>query len=343
MFKKKFDFKFFAAQLKIMLQSGLSLNKTLLIMSQQSRKEKEAEIYNNLLQNIESGLTLAAALAEEKIFTDLFIEIVRAGEKSGSLVSVLASLEEYYKSKNELKKEIKKACFYPLTVLITLILAASFIFKFILPVFVDLFAEFNGQLPLLTRILLRLSLSFNQHFILFLIFSIFIIFAAYYLYQNTKRDDLKSKFILKIPFISTIYKDLILCQIAVYLSLLLKSGLKLITSLKLVKNIINDYQYKKFIQETTLNISKGASIKECFADSSYIPDIFYYFLMTGEETAKIDFMLKKAGDYYYSKLKTEIEKMLQYLEPLLITLTAIFVALLAAAVIMPMFQIYLII
>ncbi|RAK11037.1 type IV pilus assembly protein PilC/MSHA biogenesis protein MshG [Halanaerobium saccharolyticum] len=343
MFRKSFDLKFFASQLGIMLKSGLNLNRSLIIISKQTKNQEEKEVYSGIIRNIESGLSLAEALKEEKVFTDLFTAVVRAGEESGTLVEVLKSLENYYSNKEDLKKEIKKASFYPLTVITTVFLAAAFIFKFILPVFIDLFAEFSGKLPLITRIFLKLSLIFNDHFILIVIFIILLIILLFLVFKNNKRNDLKSKFLLKIPLFSVIYQDLILTQIATYLSLFLKSGLKLISALELLKNIVSDHQYQNFIKKTALNISKGASLTECFDDSEYIPNLFYYLIMTGEETARMETMLERAGDYYSKKLKNEIAKMLQYLEPFLITLTAIFVALLAAAVMMPMFQIYLII
>ncbi|TDP96975.1 type II secretion system protein F (GspF) [Halanaerobium saccharolyticum] len=326
-----------------MLESGLNLNRALMIISRQTNNNQQVEIYNELLKNIESGLSLAEAMEEDEVFTDLFKAVVKAGEKSGSLVEVLKSLENYYSSREKLKKDIKKAAFYPLTVITAVFIAAAFIFKFILPVFIDLFAEFSGDLPLITVLFLKLSQLFNNYFILILIFIIFLTIAFIYFFRSQERRDLKSSFLLQIPLISIIYRDLILTQIATYLALLLKSGLKLISALELLKNIISDYQYQKFIEQTTLNISKGASLTDCFGDSKYIPDVFYYLLMTGEETAQLENMLERAGDYYYQKLSEEIARMLQYLEPLLITLTAIFVALLAAAVIMPMFQIYLII
>ena len=342
-FKKTFDLKFFASQLRVMLKSGLNLNRSIMLISRQTRNQEDQKIYSEILKNIESGLTLAESLKQEEVFTELFIAVIQAGEKSGSLVEVLDSLEKYYSSKEDLKKEIKKACFYPLTVIITVFLAAAFIFKYILPVFIDLFAEFNGELPLITKLFLKISLIFNNYFFFILIFIILTIMILIYLFKNGQRTDLKSKFLLKSPLISVFYKDLIITQISIYLSLLLKSGLKLISALELLKDIISDYHYQEFIKKTVLNISKGASLKDCFSDSKFIPDLFYYLLITGEETAQLEIMLERAGDYYYQKLKEEIERMLQYLEPLLITLTAIFVALLAAAVIMPMFQIYLII
>ena len=340
---KSFDLKFFASELRIMLKSGLNLNRSLIIIARQSRKQENKKLYQEILKNIESGLSLAEALKKEKEFTDLFTAVVEAGEESGSLIEVLASLEEYYKNREELKKNIKKACFYPLTVIFTVLLAAIFIFKFILPVFIDLFSEFGGELPLITRIFLNLSFIVNNYFFLILIFLIFLIISFIYFYKNKEQKELKSNILLKTPLISIIYKDLILTQISIYLSLLLQSGLNLISALELLKNIISDYNYQKFINKAALNISKGASLSECFSDNKYIPDLFYYLLTTGEETAQMEIMLERAGDYYYQKLREEIEKMLQYLEPLLITLTAIFVALLAAAVMMPMFQIYLII
>jgi type IV pilus assembly protein PilC len=326
-----------------MLESGLNLNRALIIISRQTNNRQQVEIYNELLKNIESGLSLAEAMEEDEVFPDLFTAVVKAGEKSGSLVEVLKSLENYYSSREKLKKDIKKAAFYPLTVITAVFIAAAFIFKFILPVFIDLFAEFSGELPLITVLFLQLSQLFNNYFIVILIFLILLITAFVYLFKSQERRDLKSSFLLQTPLLSIIYRDLILTQIATYLALLLKSGLKLISALELLKNIISDYQYQNFIEQTTLNISKGASLTDCFGDSKYIPDVFYYLLMTGEETAQMENMLERAGDYYYQKLSEEIARMLQYLEPLLITLTAIFVALLAAAVMMPMFQIYLII
>ena len=326
-----------------MLESGLNLNRALMIISRQTKNRQQVEIYNELLKNIESGLSLAEAMEEDEVFPDLFTAVVKAGEKSGSLVEVLKSLENYYSSREKLKKDIKKAAFYPLTVITAVFIAAAFIFKFILPVFIDLFAEFSGELPLITVLFLKLSQLFNNYFIVILIFLILLITAFVYLFKSQERRDLKSSFLLQTPLLSIIYRDLILTQIATYLALLLKSGLKLISALELLKNIISDYQYQNFIEQTTLNISKGASLTDCFGDSKYIPDVFYYLLMTGEETAQMENMLERAGDYYYQKLSEEIARMLQYLEPLLITLTAIFVALLAAAVMMPMFQIYLII
>lgn len=326
-----------------MLNSGLNLNRSLIILSKQSRDQKITLIYQEILKDIESGLTLAEALNNQAQFTDLFTAVVAAGEKSGTLVEVLSSLEKYYQNKEELQKEIKKACFYPLTVIITVFLAAVFILKFILPVFIELFNDFGGELPLITRILLTVTEFFNNNFLLIIIVIILLLFFLFILFKYKKSEKLKSQLLLKAPLISRLYQHLILTQLAVYLSLLLKSGLKLISALELLVNIIKDHQYREFIKNTTLNISKGASLTECFSDSKYIPDLFYYLLMTGEESAQMETMLERAGDYYYQKLKEETARMLQYLEPLLITLTAIFVALLAAAVMMPMFQLYLII
>ncbi|MFP4199100.1 MAG: type II secretion system F family protein, partial [Halanaerobium sp.] len=147
-FNKTIDLKFFAAQLKVMLKSGLNLNCALILISRQTKNEKEKEIYSEALQNIESGLSLAESLERTEAFTELFTAVVRAGEESGSLVEVLGSLEKYFSSREELKKDIKKAAFYPLTVIAAVFAAAAFIFKFILPVFVELFTEFSGELPL---------------------------------------------------------------------------------------------------------------------------------------------------------------------------------------------------
>ena len=326
-----------------MLKTGLSLPKSLLVLSKQMSSEKDKKLIQNILKDLEKGNTLSQSLAEKEEFPPLFTSVITAGEKTGSLVQVIDNLEKYYQNQSDLKNKLHKVCFYPITIFTTLIISAVFLIKLIMPIFIELFAEFQGQLPLLTRIFLRLSLIVEEYLLLIFLITLTAVLILIYLSLSQKKSGILEIIIFKLPFLGKLYQYLILTKIASYLAIFLKSGMKLIPALKLLEKIIASHQYKIFINNTVLNVSKGGSLTENFADNSLIPDTFYYLLLSGEETVQMETMLERSGDYYYQKLKLGSERLLQYLEPLLITLTAVFVALLAAAVMMPMFQLYLII
>ncbi len=342
-FEKKFDLQFFASQMNILLKAGLNLRTALLILAEQMRNSRDKELLEKIVEEIEAGSSLAESLQTKESFPDDFTAVVKAGEESGNLAEVFKNLAEHYQNRIELKKDIKKAGFYPITVILTVITSAVFLMKYILPVFLDLFSDYSGRLPLITRIFIRISYLINSFFIYFIFLILIIILLLYYFSISNKYREQFEEFILKIPLFGRLYRFSILTTIASYLALLLKSGLKLINALTLLEDILSSLKYKNFIHQTAVNISKGGSLRESFSDSSYIPDLFYYLLVTGEEAAQMETMLERAGDYYYQKLNDEADAVLQYLEPLLITVTAIFVALLAAAVMLPLFQIYLII
>ncbi|RQD73857.1 MAG: type II secretion system F family protein [Halanaerobium sp. MSAO_Bac5] len=343
MFKKDFNLKFFCSQLHILLKTGLSLTKSLLVLSKQMSSEEDKKLIQEILKDLEKGNSLAESLAKKEEFPPLFTSVIKAGEKTGSLVQVINNLEKYYQNQSDLKNKLHKVCFYPITILTTLIISAVFLMKIIMPIFLELFAEFQGQLPLLTRIFLRLSLIIEEYLFLILLVFLTLILSLIYLFLSQKENGILEKIIFKLPILGRLYQYLILTKIASYLAIFLKSGMKLLPALKLLENIIASHQYKLFINNTILAVSKGGSLTESFADKDLIPDTFYYLLLSGEETVQMETMLERSGDYYYQKLKLGSERLLQYLEPFLITLTAVFVALLAAAVITPMFQLYLII
>jgi len=174
-FEKKFDLQFFASQLNILLKAGLNLRTALLILAEQMQNSRDEEMLEKIVEEIEAGSTLAESLQTNESFPKDFTAIVKAGEESGNLAKVLKNLAEHYQKRIELKKEIKKAAFYPLTVILTVITSAVFLMKFILPVFLDLFSDYSGRLPLITRIFIRISTLINSFFIYFILLVLIVI------------------------------------------------------------------------------------------------------------------------------------------------------------------------
>ena len=214
---------------------------------------------------------------------------------------------------------------------------------YILPVFSDIFSEFEGELPLLTEIMLKTAdlLEGNILIILLLIFLIIILLIL--LTADKKTEDILKIYLLKIPIIGEIYKISIIARLSSYMAVILGSGIGLVETLKMAADMTDNKAYREFLHKSSAEISQGVSPVKIFAKSSLIPDIFYYFSAVGAETGNLEYMMEKAGDYYYELLSKKTEGLLQYLEPSLIFITAVCVGLISAAVIMPMFQLYLII
>ncbi|MGM0603309.1 MAG: type II secretion system F family protein [Bacillota bacterium] len=343
-FKPKFDLKLFSGQMHILLDSGLDLRRTLLALKKQFKNREYKKIINEILKKVESGSTLVDSMHSSSFnFPEFYLEIVEIGEKTASLAEVFLNLENHYIRQEKLKEEIKKSSFYPVSVLITVFTAAVFLISYILPVFSDIFSEFQGKLPLLTKVMLKFAdfIEGNIFIILLLVFLIIILLII--LIADNKTEDILKNYLLKTPVIGEIYKISIIARLSSYMAVILASGIGLVETLKMSADMADNSAYRKFFRKSSAEISQGASPVKIFSKSSLIPDIFYYFIAVGTETGNLEYMMQKAGDYYYDLLNKKTENILQYLEPSLILITAVCVGLISAAVIMPMFQLYLII
>ncbi len=344
MFRQKFDLKLFSGQMYILLDSGLDLRRALLALKKQFKNSKEKKIINEILKNVESGSPLSDSLQNSSFdFPEFYLKIVAIGEKTASLPEIFHNLESHYIRQEKLKGEIKKSSFYPVSVLITVFIAAVFLMTYILPVFSDIFSEFEGELPLLTEIMIKTAdlMEGNIFIIMLLVFLIIILMVL--LFADKKIEDILKIHLLKIPIIGEIYKISIIARLSSYMAVIMGSGIGLVETLKMSADMAVNKSYSKFLRKSSAEISQGVSPIKIFAESSLIPDIFYYFTAVGSETGNLEYMMEKAGDYYYDLLKKKTESLLQYLEPSLILITAVCVGLISAAVIMPMFQLYLII
>ena len=331
----------FTDQFKIMIKSGIPIIESLQIIGEQTENLVIKKIIYNIQQHIEKGGGLSEALAKyPEFFPGLYCQLISAGERIGSLETVLDDLASHYKEHLKLKKEITGALYYPLIVLITALIAVVFLITFVVPGFVEIFNELNGNLPLPTKLVIKISNLLKNNIITISIISIITFISVFILSKTEKFRAYYQMFVFKIPFIGKVKKYSIIIRFSSTLSLLLENGLNLLDSLFITENIINNVVIKEIITDARFRVREGKQLSEIFYESNCFPLIMTKMMKAGEEAGALPDMLDAVSEFYENKLKESLETGITMIEPILIISMAFVVGFIAISVILPMFNMY---
>lgn len=332
------ELSIFCKQLYALFHSGIDIVRCFHALSLQTTNKNIKTILKNIEEDLEKGQTLTIALTNAKVFPKLFIHMVQTGEMSGKLDKILEKMAFQYEKESKLKKKIETAMIYPCILSITSILVVIFLLTFVMPNFVSMFENAGVVLPLPTRILLKIS-SFCIHYghmgcILF----IFCICTFCYFAKKESIQLLLDQLKFKIPIIKGITMKIISIRFSRTLSLLLSSGILLITALesasKLSENKFVEKQIKKAIEE----IAKGESLANTLKYMGIFSPFMISMIEIGEESGTLDHLLNQSANFLEDEMDKTLEKMLPMLEPLLIMFMSIVVGFIVFAMIMPIFD-----
>lgn len=344
-FKKKIkekDLLTFTKQFYTMIGSGLSILDSLIIIEEQSSKNKELQkVIKDIKEDIEKGSSLFESIRNKnEVFPYFYQQMIMIGEKAGIMAQILKDLSLYYSWKLEFRKKIISSLYYPLLLLLASIIAIFILLKFVIPSFVEIFSSFEATLPLPTRIILHLSQNSIKYFSIF-VFSLTIVFLLLKYFYNTEKGGKKiAYFILKTPFLGVLRKDLIFWRFSNNLALLTKNGLSLLDSLSIIEEITKDKVMKKIIYELEIDIRKGKDLSYALKEKNIFPKIMIEFIKTGEKTGKLANMLYELAKYFKKDLEDKMKSLVVLLEPALILFLAVVIAFIAIAVIIPLFNMY---
>ena len=334
------DISIFSRQFATMINSGLSLLRSLNILAEQTENKRFAEVIDQVRQDVEKGASLSQALSKHpKVFNKLYVSMVRAGEIGGVLDSVLLRLASTIEKQVELRGKIKSALTYPIAVLALVVLIVTAMLLFIVPIFKGLYEDLGGTLPVVTRVLLGVSTALKTFFPLFVIGA----FVAVWLLRRwiattggrAKWDALK----LKLPIIGGLVQKTALARFASTLSALLRSGVPILESLEIVSDTVSNAVVAKAVQETQTAVKGGESIAKPLSQHKVFPPMVTQMMAVGEETGALDEMLEKIGEFYEREVEATVDALTSLLEPLLIVVLGGAVGGMVVALYMPMFQI----
>ena len=329
----------FTQQLANLLSSGMPLTVALNSMGHLETKGIPSEVSKQLKQEVTEGRGLSDAMAKQPvIFSDLYVNMVRAGESSGALVDVLRRLASHFQQFAEVQEKFKSAMIYPALVVSVGIAIVGFFMFFMLPRFMEMFTGFNMKLPFPTRVLMGLS-NFVTHFwwlAVLVIIAAVVVFKRFAATEDGKHklDEIK----MKLPIFGKVVKLNLFGQFARVLATLLKNGVPVLNALKITEQIIPNRLLKDAIAKTREAVTDGKTLAQPLAASKVFPQLMVDLVKIGEETGDVPGALANLADTYESELQNGLRVMMNLIEPVLIVFMALGVGFLLLSILLPMFN-----
>ncbi len=329
----------FTRQLATLLGAGIPLVGSLNSLIEQTGNVTFKKIISQIKEAINEGNTLTKALASHpKLFSDIYVNMIRAGEASGSLDVVLERLADFGEKQEILKGRIKAALIYPTFMAVIGVGILFILIAYIIPNITQVFLEMDQTLPLPTIFLIELS-DFLQSFwwlVLIVLAGCYGLLKAFVQsnYGRSFWDLLK----LKMPIIGPVAQKIILARFASTLSSLLESSVALITSMNIVSTIVDNVQVSRVIDDMIEEVRKGKSMSLSLGSSPWFPPMFVQMVSVGEKSGELEVMLKKVADAYEREVETAIVGMTSLIEPIMIAGMGAAVGFVVLSILLPIFE-----
>ncbi len=333
------DLILFARQFYTLMRAGVPIIRAINGLAGTTRNLMLAEALHEVLGELEAGHELSAAMSRHpKIFSSLFINMVRVGENSGRLDEVFLQIAGYLEREKTTRDQIKSAMRYPSFVVIAVAVAMFIINLWVIPTFAKVFSGFHAQLPLPTRILLMVS-DFTVAYWAYILAALFITSLGLRHYLNTENGQYRwDKYKLRIPIIGGILLRATLSRFARAFSMSIRSGVPLVQALMLVSRAVDNL----FIGQAVLNmrngVERGDTLTRTAAASKMFTPLVLQMMAVGEETGSVDDLLEQVSDFYDREVDFDLQSLTSKLEPILIIIIAIMVMVLALGVFLPMWD-----
>ncbi len=332
---------FFVKHLSLMLKTGISLSVALKTLSKQTENKYFSKILIDIGEKVEKGSTFADSLKlYPKVFGELFINMIEAGEMSGKLEEVLNQLFIQMKKEHDLISKVKGALTYPAVIVLAMFGIGTFMILVIVPRITGMFKELDAELPLPTKILITVSDGIINHGVISLISFILFIIIFIKTIQTKKGKYVFQAILLKMPIIGPIIKKINLARFARNISSLLRTDIMIIKSFQITANVLGNLHYRRVIEQMAQEIKKGGKLNEIIKKyPKLFPPIVAQMVAVGEETGELDNILAELAEFYEEEVDQIMENLPAIIEPLLILFLGLGVGGIAVAIIMPMYSI----
>jgi type IV pilus assembly protein PilC len=342
MFKQKIkpkDIVLFSRQVATLFEAGVSALRAFRLLAQENEnKTLQGEIMA-VADDIESGISLSDALTKRpELFSNFYVNMVKAGEESGKLNEVFLYLADYLDRNYELSQKIKKALTYPSFVIGTFIAIMVGMLTFVVPKMAKMFAEEGATLPLVTRIVLFISDLFVKYGpITFPIIAFGI--WMFIRWKNTEEGGFKvDEFSMKVPVFKDVIQKIFLQHLADNMNTMLSNGVPIVKSLDITTSILENRVYKQLMGRVSQKVQTGKSFSKALYEEPLVPNILVQMVHIGEETGELAYILKNLATFYRRELDTAIDSMIGLIEPAMIVSLGIGVGVLVSAILLPMYS-----
>lgn len=333
------DLIIFTRQLSSMLASGLTLMRALELLKEQMKSQAIGEIITSIIADVQEGKSLGGAIEKyPKVFSRIYVSIIKAGEKSGLLDRVLLRLADNLEKQSNLRSTIKSALMYPVIVVILMVGVIGIMMIFVMPQLASLYQSLNVPLPFTTMVVVGLS-NFVVATWPFLIAGGVILFAFYRRWSSTTDGRLiVDSFKLKIPVFGKLMEQSILAEFSRTLGLLVGTGTLVVEALVETADTTGNVEYKNAIIAVSNQVEKGVGIGEAMSYYPLFPPLLIQLVEIGEQTGKVDETLAKASEYFEREVDEKVKTLTTAMEPFIMIILGVAVAFLIMSVITPIYS-----
>jgi len=330
----------FARNLSVMIKAGLSLSRAIGILERQTGNKKFKKIISGLGESIKKGSSLHDGMKKyPKIFSPLFVSMVKSGEESGGLTESLNTVADQLEKSYTIRKKIRGAMIYPAVIMVAMLIVGILMLTFVVPTLTATFTELGVELPATTRAVIAVS-NFLSGNLLLSIGIILLFIIGIYSFTNTNAGKKAFHFsVLRIPIIGELVKKTNSARTARTLSSLIRSGVPIVEALGITEEVLQNSYYKEVVAEAKKSIQKGTPLFESFTKAETLyPVLVGEMMEVGEETGKLTDMLLEVATFYESEVDSATKNMTAIVEPFLMIIVGVIVGFFAISMISPMYS-----
>ncbi|RSK28023.1 type II secretion system F family protein [Bacillus sp. HMF5848] len=335
------DYVIFLRQFSTLLQAGVSVVDATKILAEQTSSKVLRRVLLEVEEDLRAGNPLSSAASKhKKIFSPMFINMMRAGEAGGNMDEILDRLAIHYEKQNKTKQKIQSALAYPIVVGIVAIGVIIFLLTAVVPTFVSMFEGFNAELPAITKFVLASS-EFMQSFW----YVVILLFVGIYVGFLVLKSNKKTKYYLdyaalKVPIFGKMIQKAVLARMTRTLSSLFSSSVPILQALSIVESVVENEVIVRVLRESRDSLERGRSITAPMKKHWAFPPLVTQMIAIGEETGVLDAMLAKVADFYEEEVENSTDKLKSLIEPLMILFLASIVGTIVTSILVPMFEIF---
>ena len=331
----------FSRQFATMIDRGIPLAQTLSMLTGQVEDKYLARIILEMRQAIEDGSSFSDALKKHpKVFSDLYVNMVRAGEVSGGLDAVLDRLAVYLEKTSALIRKVRSSLVYPIVVISMAILITIFLLVKVVPTFKGIFTSLGGVLPLPTQILIAVSDTIRTSFLYLVIGGVIIVVGAKRYIATSRGRYQFDKLTLKLPIVGPLFRKVAVAKFSRTLSTLVKSGVPILDALDIVGKTSGNKVIEEAILGSRKAIKEGEPIADPLGKSKVFPPMVVRMIAVGEQTGQLEKMLSKIADFYEDQVDAAVAGMTSLIEPLVILFLGVIVGGIVISLFLPIFKIF---
>lgn len=335
------DFVIYLRQFSTLIKAGVTVVDATAVLALQTESKALKKALLDVEQEMREGNPLSDACSKhKKIFTPMFINLVKAGEVSGNLDETLDRLAEHFEKQHYTRQKIVSALSYPIAVGFIAIIVVIFLLVAVVPTFVSMFDDMGGELPGITKFVLSAS-GFMQSFWWLVVFMIFaIVFLITFFKRNNKTKYYFDYFLLKMPIFGNLLQKAALARMMRTLSSLFSSSVPILQAMSIVEKVVENEVLAKVIRESRDSLEKGRSMTEPMQSHWAFPPLVTQMIAIGEETGALDAMLSKIAEFYEKEVENGTDRLKSLIEPIMIVFLAGLVGTIVTSIMVPMFSMF---